>query len=164
LLANTSALLKDTIAAITAVSVDFRPPLLDHAGFWPALEGYASRFSRRTGIVVHTDKNELAERLPPEIETNLFRIAQEALANCARYSGATAIRIGIQRSGDVVEFAVADDGTGFDPQSLPQQEPPGQGLATMRRRAEFIGAKFSLEAAPGQGTRIVVEFAAATVA
>ncbi|MBI4986358.1 MAG: hypothetical protein HZC24_13715, partial [Rhodocyclales bacterium] len=77
---------------------------------------------------------------------------------CARYSGATAIRVGIRRSGDVVEFAVADDGTGFDPQRLPQQESPGQGLATMRRRAEFIGGKFSLETAPGQGTRIAVAF------
>lgn len=158
MLADTSMLLDETIAAIRSISIDFRPPLLDYAGLWPALEGYVQRFSRRTGIAVHAWKNDLEQRLAPEIETNLFRIAQEALANCAQYSGAKTVHIQIRCLADEVEFSIADDGTGFDPHAEPQLGTAGQGLATMRKRAEFIGGKFSLESAPGKGTRVTVRF------
>ena len=161
LLADSSALLEDTIAAIRAISVDYRPPLLDYAGLWPALEGYASRFHRRTGIEVRLGKYELPGRLAPEIETNLFHIAKEALTNCALYSEASTIQIDIERSGDAIAFSIADDGAGFDPRAEPVQ---GRGLATMRQRAEFIGGKFSLDSAPGTGTRITVAFAAVAAA
>ncbi|MDD5249046.1 MAG: PAS domain-containing sensor histidine kinase, partial [Rhodocyclaceae bacterium] len=156
LLEDTSATLEDTIASVRAISTDFRPPLLDYAGFWPAVEGYARQFSRRTGIAVQTEGNALAARLEADVETNLFRIVHEALANCARHSLAQTVAIRQARNGDVVTLAIADDGVGFDADA----GGPGHGLMTMRRRAEFIGGTFRLDTRPGHGTRIVVEFVA----
>ena len=161
LMADTSALLKDTIAAIRAVSIDFRPPLLDYAGFWPALESYAQQFSRHTGIAVHTEKQNIGDlRLPPSTETNLLRIAQEALANCARHSQAQTVYIVFARRGGIVLLTIDDDGVGFDPNIAARPGATDQGLATMRKRAEFMGGRFTLKTRPGKGTRIAVILAA----
>lgn len=157
LMADTSTLLKETIAAIRAVSIDFRPPLLDYAGFWPALEGYAQQFSRHTGIAVHTERQHIDDRrLPSSTETNLLRIAQEALANCARHSQAQTVYIVFARRGGVNLLTIADDGVGFDPNIAAQPGAADQGLATMRKRAEFMGGRFTLKTRPGKGTRIAV--------
>lgn len=161
LLQDTGALLEDSVASIRAISADFRPQLLDYAGLWPALEGYAQQFSRRTGIAVHTASSGCEARLAPDAETHLFRIAQEALTNCAKHSQAKTVRIGQARIGDAIELAIADDGVGFDAAALGQADKPGgHGLTTMRRRAEFMGGTFSLDTGPGRGTRIVVEIPA----
>ncbi|OHC68921.1 MAG: hypothetical protein A2045_17585 [Rhodocyclales bacterium GWA2_65_20] len=162
LLDDSYALLNDTIASIRAISADFRSPLLDYAGFWPALESYAQQFSRRTGITVHAEKSGLDAQLLPDIETNLFRIAQQALTNCAEHSLAQTVYIDYAKNADSIELAISDDGVGFDTEALP---PAGSatdhGLATMRERADFIGGRFSLETRPGRGTRIAVTIPAA---
>ncbi|HEX5804288.1 MAG TPA: PAS domain S-box protein [Azospira sp.] len=156
LLDDASALIDDTVESIREISTEFRPPVLDHAGFWPAVEGYAQHFSRRTGIVVAAEPPQRDLRLPPEVETNLFRIVQEALANSARHSRAKTVRIAQTVRGDGLRLLIADDGSGFDPRHPPT---PGHGLHTMQKRAEFIGGRFSLESGPGRGTRIAVELA-----
>lgn len=155
LIEDTSATLRDTIASIRAVSFDFRPPLLDYAGLWPALSAYARQFNRRTGIVVQMAGKE-SPRSAPEIETNLFRIAQEALANCALHSRAGRVLISQTRDDDEIRLTVADDGIGFD-----AEREWGQGLTTMRQRAQFIGGRLELETLPGEGTRITVSIHAA---
>lgn len=158
LLDDASALIDDTIESIRTISTEFRPAVLDHAGFWPAVEGYAQHFSRRTGIAVRAEADRTTPRLPPEVETNLFRIVQEALANCAKHSRAKQVRIGQVRSGNCIKLAIVDDGAGFDPQR-PREfgKTAGHGLLTMQKRAEFIGGRFSLESRPGKGTQIAVE-------
>lgn len=162
LLQDTAALLDDTIASIRAISSDHRPPVLDHAGLWPALRGYAAAFGHRTGIAVHASNIGCEMRLPADVEINLFRIAQEALTNCAKHSRAKTVHIEQTRVGDAVRLTVADDGVGFDCTARGQEEAPGHGLMTMRRRAEFLGGTFRLDAAPGAGTRISVEVAGVT--
>lgn len=156
LIDDTSATLKDTVASIRAISFNFRPPLLDYAGLWPALTSYAQQFARRTGIAVTLSPKEPTLRLPAEFETNLFRIAQEALANCARHSHAERIAVCFvaSPSGDVV-LSVSDDGVGFDDSGA-----KGHGLAMMCQRAEFIGGKIELDSHPGEGTRVAVRFRA----
>jgi signal transduction histidine kinase len=93
-------------------------------------------------------------RLAPEVEINLFHIAQEALANCARHSRASHIQIRQTSCGDEVVLLIGDDGIGFDPAN----RPAGQGLAMMRRRAQFIGGRFYVDAWPDKGTSIAVRF------
>jgi signal transduction histidine kinase len=161
LIEDTYALLKDTISSIGAISADFRPPVLDYAGFWPALDGYAQQMARRTGIAVHAERKGSDTRLLPEIETSLFRIAQQALANCARHSLAQTVYIGYTKNPDSVELAIADDGVGFDADGMTGDEAGARGLAAMRERAEFIGGRFTLETHPGRGTRIAVAIPAA---
>jgi len=152
---DAAALIDDTIESIRNISTEFHPPLLDQSDFWTTIEGYAQHFRRRTGIAVQTECAQPALRLPPEIETNLFRIVQEALTNCAKHARAKAIHIRQVINGNEVKLIISDDGTGFDLQRPPKS---GQGLRTMQHRADFIGGRFSLESQAGVGTQIAIAF------
>jgi signal transduction histidine kinase len=141
------------------VCAELRPPLLDYSGLIPALESYAQLFGKRIGIATTFIAPATAARMSPEVESTLFRIAQEALTNCAKHApGATSILIELTISDDRMVLTITDDGDGFDSADLgPQGILAGQGLLSMRERAEFIGGRFSVESAPGKGTRIRVE-------
>jgi len=158
LLEDTSLLLAETTASVRQVCADLRPAVLDYAGLWKALESYAKNFSQRTGIAVHlaVDVGEL--KFTKNIETMLFRIAQEALTNCDKHAQASNVNITFARSGQAVVLTISDDGIGFDPAALgTDRRDTGIGLLTMRDRAEFVGGRFSLDTAPGRGTSIKVE-------
>ena len=155
---DTRTLLADSIAAIRDVCADLRPATLDYVGLNQALKEYAGQFSRRTGIAVHVSGMDSRQRLAAETETMLFRVAQEALTNCAKHAKATSISMEITHASEQVVLEISDNGAGFDPGALGQsRHRPGLGLLTMRERAEFAGGKFSLESQPGKGTRIRVE-------
>jgi signal transduction histidine kinase len=151
------ALLEDTDASLQKVGADLRPAVLDFAGLVPALGSYGHQFSRRTGIAFRLVCPKAGSRLPAEIESVLFRIAQEALTNCAKHSGAKTLTIDLVHDTRHVIMTVADDGHGFDPRPGGSRSPPGRGLLSMRQRAEFVGAQWILESHPGNGTRIIVE-------
>lgn len=152
------ALIEDTAASIREICSDLRPPVLDYAGLAAALESYAKQFHRRTGIALRIDCSHSAIRLPPEQETMLFRIVQEALTNCAKHSRAGAIHVRLKLDATPVSLLVSDDGIGFDPQALGKTtHTGGLGILTMREMAELSGGHFMLESAPGMGTRIKVE-------
>jgi len=157
-LADTRALLAETIAGIRDVCADLRPATLDYAGLSHALREYAEQVSRRTGIAVTVSGESPAARLTADAESMLFRIAQEALTNCAKHARASAVNIELSFGNAQTRLAIADNGTGFDPEAVGKAgHRPGLGLLTMRERVEFAGGKFSLESAPGKGTRIKVE-------
>ena len=157
LLADTRALLEDTTASIRDICSHLRPALLDYAGLWPALESYAQQFSRRTGIRVGIEKSVQHLKFAPNIESKLFRIAQEALLNSAKHSRAESVAIKMEQGNEGTVLAISDDGHGFDPEALAQDgKKPGMGLIMMRERAEFFGGNFSFDTAPGQGMHIRV--------
>lgn len=158
-LEDTQALLVDTSANIREVCANLRPVVLDLGGFWQALEGYASQFSRRTGIAVHLDRHNGEPHFSPNVKSTLFRITQEALTNSAKHARASDIHINLGAGGDSTVLTISDNGLGFDPDEFAQPgHAPGLGLITMQERAEFIGGKFSYETAPGWGMHIRVEF------
>ncbi len=157
-LADTRALLAETIAGIRDVCADLRPATLDYAGLPHALREYAEQVSRRTGIAVKVSGEIPAGRLNADSESMLFRITQEALTNCAKHAQASAVSIELSLGNPHAVLTISDNGAGFDPKALGQPgHRPGLGLLTMRERVEFAGGKFSLESAPGRGTRIRVE-------
>jgi len=157
-LADTRALLAETMAGIRDVCADLRPATLDYAGLPRALREYAEQLSRRTGIAVKVSGESPAGRLNADSESMLFRIAQEALTNCAKHAQASAVNVELSFGNEHTVLTISDNGTGFDPKALGQSgHRPGLGLLTMRERIEFAGGKFSLESAPGKGTRIRVE-------
>ena len=91
----------------------------------------------------------------------LLRVVQEALRNCAAHARASQVRIVFCRRGDGLALVIEDNGQGFDanaPGSSVKQVGDGIGLLNMRERALVAGAAFSLDTAPGRGTRIVVAF------
>lgn len=158
LLKDTSLLLSETTTAIRQVCAELRPAVLDYAGLWKALESYALNFSQRTGIAVQFSINSGELKFTKNIETMLFRIAQEALTNCDKHAKAKKIIITFGIHEQAAVLTIRDDGVGFDPGGLGRDgRDVGLGLLTMRDRAEFVGGKFSLDASPGCGTCIKVE-------
>lgn len=152
------ALIEDTTASIREISSDLRPPVLDYGGLLAALDSYVKQFHRRTSIAVRIDCARPAARLAPALESVLFRVVQEALTNCAKHSRARSIVVALSLDGRPVVLTISDDGVGFDPDSLGKAtHTSGLGILNMREMAEFAGGKFTIESAPGKGTRIKVE-------
>ena len=134
---------------------ELRPTALDDLGLRAALTNYVQDWSERVSIpaTFHTS-GLLDERLAPEVETTLYRIAQEALNNSAKYSRAQRVEVILERRADCVLLIVEDDGVGFE--AGDEALKPGFGLQGMRERAGLIGASLEIESAPGQGTTVLL--------
>jgi two-component system, NarL family, sensor histidine kinase LiaS len=130
---------------------EMRPAALEGKGLPAALSDYAASWSRRSEIPAEV--NVRGERETPlEVEQALFRVAQEALANVARHSGASRAEIDLIYDADRLTLRVADDGRGFDPTKRSQE---GFGLQSMSERLEKLGGRVDVESAPGEGARVV---------
>ncbi len=153
------ALANQTLEQVRELSFNLRPAMLDDLGLGPALSWYVKRCAQRTNLDLQLDVSDLQERLPPEVETALYRVVQEALTNVIRHARASAVQIRLECETTVVRAQVEDDGQGFDViQVLNQQRPQhGIGLLGMRERITLLGGTFSLHSAPGQGTRLALE-------
>jgi signal transduction histidine kinase len=92
--------------------------------------------------------------LSRDAELALYRIAQEALSNAVRHSGASEVRLAIGRAGDEVRLTVTDDGTGFDPEALGEARERGLGLFGMHERAAYVGGAVVVRSRPGAGTTV----------
>jgi NarL family two-component system sensor histidine kinase LiaS len=128
---------------------EMRPAALEGKGLAAALRDYVKDWSR--GAEIEAEVHVRGEREAPlEVEQALFRVAQEALANVARHSGAASVEVDLVYDARSVRLRVADDGRGFDP------EAPGEGfgLQSMRERLASLGGRVSVESAPGKGTRV----------
>lgn len=150
-LVRLETLARETHAEMRALIRELRPAALDGTDLSAALTGYVSDFGSRYGLQVVVDAQP-AGRLPIEMETALFRIAQEALGNAIRHSAAKHIHLNLRRNGDTLELSVQDDGRGFD-LSVSRE---GLGLHSMRERAEAIGGMYDIQSAPGAGCQVRV--------
>jgi PAS domain S-box-containing protein len=140
---------------------ELRPTALDDLGLRAALSNYVQNWSARAGISAELHASGLLDdRLGSEAETTLYRIAQEALTNVAKHSGAKNVELILERRADHVLLIVEDDGAGFDPGAGTR----GFGLLGMQERASLVGASLEIESAVGQGTTILVRMAAAPAA
>lgn len=150
-------------AHIRSLSLRLRPPMLDDLGLPDALEWLLDQQASAAGWRWEIEMPEVEERLPKEVETTLFRIAQEALTNAARYSGATEVRIGLRQDGGKVQLEVRDNGSGFDlgRYSSAEERKKHFGLVSMAERAEVAGGTLEIETAPGRGTAIRANLRAA---
>jgi PAS domain S-box-containing protein len=138
------------------LAMHLRPATLDHLGLVAALEQYVETLEQQHGITARFETVGLGdERLPPEVETALYRIVQEALTNVLRHAQATRVDVLLERRGDQVVTIVEDDGIGFDPEAAKESE--RLGLFGMRERAHMLGGKLVIESAAGTGTAVFVE-------
>ncbi|CAK0759820.1 hypothetical protein CCP3SC1_310001 [Gammaproteobacteria bacterium] len=143
--------------SIGEFAATLHPPLLDFFGLDAALNNLAYQFSQYIGIPVRV-RSSATSRRHEAIESTIYRIAQEALTNCTKHANARAIDINLADAGDWIVLTIADDGVGFDLDSLGgAKSTTSLGLLTMRERTEFAGGNFHLESAPGQGTTVRVE-------
>lgn len=133
-----------------------RPTILDDFGLDASLRWLAERFQQRTGIAV-TCQVEMEDRLPDETETQLFRVAQEALTNVARHSRAQQVTIWLGRSGGDVRLRITDDGVGLGG----EKQGRGMGLTGMRARMRGIGGELKIRESESGG--VAVEASAPSV-
>ena len=138
---------------------ELRPTLLDELGLPAAIHRYAKDTLQAQGINVSAEFSGVDERLRPEVEVTLFRIAQGAIGNILEHSEAKNTSIRLECNASEVILRIEDDGKGFDVSKLTQVERSGRGagLFTMRERARLVGGIGLVESQPGQGTRIIVK-------
>jgi signal transduction histidine kinase len=142
------------IENLRSIIAELRPAALDTLGLAPALETLAQRFADRQDLEVEaTIELDPEQRLGPETETAVYRVAQEALTNVVKHAGAQRAVLDVRRDGDVVVLRVSDDGRGFDPDTPIS----GFGLAGMQERATLAGGRLEVRPSP-DGTTVEARF------
>ncbi|MDB5101573.1 MAG: hypothetical protein JWM80_5994 [Cyanobacteria bacterium RYN_339] len=154
--AELKALTLATLEEVHQLSVALRPAMLDDLGLAVALRALVKGFGAQHGIVARCQADTLEERLPGLWEVTLYRIAQEALTNTAKYAGATHVDVELRCEGPDLVLAVQDDGHGFDPAGVAEDGRERLGLLGMEERVALIGGAFHLESSRDGGTRIEV--------
>ena len=136
-----------------------RPPMLDELGLEPTLRWLARAMQSGAGLSVDLAVEGLDERIPPDLETIVFRLVQEALTNAAKHSGAPMASVRVRRAGERVLLDVRDGGRGFDAARALAAggDAPGGGLRGMRDRVHLFGGRFEARSEPGAGAAIEVE-------
>jgi len=138
------------------LSHELRPTMLDDLGLVPALQFLAEGVAKRTGLSVAVSGSTHG-RLPPAVETALYRITQEALTNAVRHAHPAHVKIQLQREARAVRCSIADDGVGFDVAAvLAHRGGPGLGLVGIRERLDALRGSLQIASTPGRGTRVHV--------
>jgi len=157
-LERAQALTEQALTDLRRIIAALRPGVLDQLGLVPALGWLGDHTLHPLGLTVTIEANGLDKRLPDEIETTLFRIAQEAMSNVARHSQANHLTIELSRQDSQIIMTLADDGQGCDlavVTSAPNYD-RGLGLAGMQERASLVGGQVTVESELGQGTTVRV--------
>ena len=154
---RTQRLAEEIDQSIDFLSWQLRPAALDHLGLSAALQnlvtGWSERFAMAADFAVHGVDD---MRLGRDVESNLYRIAQEALHNVAKHAGATHVSLYLAQQNGSLLMLVEDNGRGFDADSASAAVNGSMGLINMRERAALVGGSLEMESAAGQGTSIYV--------
>jgi two-component system NarL family sensor kinase len=150
---HTAGQLNDVLGEVRRISHDLRPAILDDLGLAAALDHLAHEFTQSGAAPVHFSAEGASAGLPDVVNTVLFRIAQEALTNSERHSGARRIDLTLAHSEGRVLLTVADDGRGFDPEGVASHPQRGIGLRNMMERMEAIGGQLTI-ASSAAGTSV----------
>lgn len=143
---------------VTFLAFELRPAVLDTVGFTNAVEGFVGEWSRNYGITAEFHADEIGH-LDPDIESNLYRIIQEALNNVLKHSSAEKVGVTINRQDGRLRLIIEDNGVGFDIEGLESMKKfsgHGHGLAGIKERAAVIGGSVEIETRPSEGTGIFV--------
>lgn len=139
---------------------NLRPPALEKVGLVVALRQYLDEWTRLSSIPTHFYESGIGpRRLPVEIETTLYRIAQEALTNIAKHARARAVSVLVGTHRNSVSLVVEDNGRGFQVSETLNGEPRADGhlgLVGMRERASLAAGTVEIESVPGGGTTVMV--------
>jgi two-component system, NarL family, sensor histidine kinase DevS len=147
-------LVRSTLQDVRQLAVELRPTALDDFGLVAAVERLTASFAEQTGIGVEFVPNVPEGRLPPDVETALYRIVQESLTNVVKHARAGHVSVVLRQGEGSVTVLVEDDGVGFEPQRV---RGDGLGLVGMRERVGLLGGRVAVESRPGAGTTFVAE-------
>lgn len=155
--------LEDSIQAVEKVlgqvhdlSLNLRPSMLDDLGLEPALRWYTHRQAGLAGLQAEFRPVPLESRLHPIVETECFRVAQEALTNVVRHSRATMVTVELRLRDEQLHLHVSDDGVGFDVNRVREEAVGGAslGVLSMEERATLAGGHLEINSVPGEGTEV----------
>jgi signal transduction histidine kinase len=152
-LGNLRQLTQGALAEMRALIFELRPEALREEGLAAAIRKQVDGVSARTEIAVELRVPKRPIPLPGDVEEQVYRLVQEALANIAKHSGArrAVVQLRRPRSGHELIVEVSDDGVGFDASAT---HPGHLGLRTMAQRMEQLGGSFVVDTRPGRGTRV----------
>ena len=138
------------------ISLDLRPSMLDDLGLEPALRWYTERQAALVELKVEFHADRLEQRLDSVIETECFRVAQEALTNVVRHAQAKAVMVELRKQEGQLHLRVRDDGIGFEVAAIRDKAVRGAslGLLSMEERAALAGGGLEFKSSPGQGTEV----------
>jgi signal transduction histidine kinase len=128
--------------------------ILDEMGLVPALTYLVDDIQKTGTPLAEFTHSVQFDRLASPLETAVFRIVQEGLANVQRHSNSPRVRVAMVQQGDRIRVEVEDWGIGFDPEKV---QPNCFGLEGIRQRARLLGGSATIDSAPGKGTRITVD-------
>lgn len=157
-IATARGLVRHGLGQVKILIHDLRPSMLDDFGLAPALRWYVESHLQGSGTQIEIDLPDDKRRLPSEIETALYRIAQESLGNTVRHAHASRALLSLDVKAGYVALAVTDNGRGFDPDDviLDREGRYGVGLLSIRERAELLGGTARITSASGRGTQVHV--------
>jgi len=144
-------LAENSVAVVRNMALLLRPSMLDDLGLLPALQWQAREVSKRTGMRVDVEADEVSDDLPDDHKTCIYRVAQEALHNASRHSEAKTAKVRVLQEESRLLMTVEDDGKGFDP-----QREKGMGMLGMHERVTRLGGTFQVQSKHGQGTLVRV--------
>ena len=139
---------------VRRTAYQLHPSTLEHLGLADALETYCSEFSAQEGIKVGFQLRKMPGAIPKNVALCLYRVAQEALRNVARHSGAARASVTLAGAGDGITLTVEDQGRGFDPSMVEGKR--GLGLISMKERVAAAGGFLTIKTRPKVGTRVEI--------
>jgi len=139
---------------IHRLSYRLHPAKLDHLGLAAAVRSLCEEMSQTTNVRIEVQHNRFPAALPKDIALCVFRVAQEALRNCVKHSGAQSVRVLLWKTSDAVRLTVSDDGCGFDPKLDVRQS--GLGFISMKERVYLLGGEMQINSQPQCGTCVDV--------
>lgn len=153
------ALTGKTLEEIHDLALDLRPSVLDDLGLEAAVQRFIKDYSKKYGIEVDIHTNGINNlRLPPQVETTLYRIVQEAMTNIVKHALAKYVAVIMERRNNTLVLIIEDDGKGFDIKEVleaPLQE-KRLGLFGMEERVSLLGGNLTIESEIGFGTTLYV--------
>lgn len=137
---------------IYRLSYSLHPSKLEHFGLTAALNGLCQQFSVSGGLQVKFDQRGSVSELPKDVTLCIFRVAQEALRNCAKHSNSEKACLYLSVDGGQVRLSISDQGCGFE--MSPETLKRGLGFTSMRERVMIVGGAISVHSAPRVGTSV----------
>ena len=155
-LQETMAVLVQVLEQVRSLSLELRPALLDDLGLEPALRWYTEKQAATAGLKIELVTELAAQRLDSVIETECFRLVQEALTNVARHAKAQNVTVELCQEKGCLHLRVRDDGVGFAVGAVREQAVRGAslGLLGMEERAALAGGELEFNSAPGRGAEV----------
>jgi signal transduction histidine kinase len=151
--------LDSAIGLVDEIAVDLHrlsrrlhPSQLEYIGLTPALSNLCEEYTRQSGMTIELASANVPDTLPPDVVICLYRVAQEAIRNAVKHSGAARVQLDLSMSGDHIRLSVQDEGRGFAGSTC--EGGVGLGLVSMAERIGSIGGAWSVTSEIDRGTRI----------